>query len=580
MGIFYSEGSSDMSSQQSLKQFFASKFFEIPKYQRSYAWEKQNVRELFEDIREALETKANHYIGTIVLAKTMDDNIYNVVDGQQRLTTIVMFISAIIQKLTDKGDREFFSRYYLKQKNCFKLKPLARDENFFFQIIEGDASSEPENKSQRYLLEAYNEMENIVNNEIIDKEDFLNAIENLSILEFIEKNESDAIRIFQTVNDRGKELSKMDKMKSLLFYFSNKYLNKKFDSEINEKFGEIFELYDDIKLIGEEQKINIINSKQFSEDDLLRHHHICFSEESYDPSSQQVLDNVKNSLLTHRKSGNLIDLDSYISSYLESLVEYVRSFRRIMDRVSSDENYYKLFSILGLTAVYYPVITQLEKGDYLTKVLPTKNISTLKMIEIIDVRVLKIRAYAGKKHIANFAYKLNHESWGLKKIEEHFIWFNSHEISDDRFKDYLTNYDYYKQTGLLRTLFIDYCERLSKRTYSIIELRKIIKGDPTIEHILSQTPKFKPRTIGFRNEEDFEEHKNLIGNLTLLEKKINSSIKNYDLPEKTNGYSSSKFKMTSILATSIATRKTFKKDDLLERSATLVEDLSKRWWAK
>jgi uncharacterized protein with ParB-like and HNH nuclease domain len=93
MGIFYSEGSSDMSSQQSLKQFFASKFFEIPKYQRSYAWEKQNVRELFEDIREALETKANHYIGTIVLAKTMDDNIYNVVDGQQRLTTIVMFIS-------------------------------------------------------------------------------------------------------------------------------------------------------------------------------------------------------------------------------------------------------------------------------------------------------------------------------------------------------------------------------------------------------------------------------------------------------------------------------------------------------
>jgi hypothetical protein len=399
-------------------------------------------------------------------------------------------------------------------------------------------------------------------------------------LEFIEKNESDAIRIFQTVNDRGKELSKMDKMKSLLFYFSNKYLNKKFDSEINEKFGEIFELYDDIKLIGEEQKINIINSKQFSEDDLLRHHHICFSEESYDPSSQQVLDNVKNSLLTHRKSGNLIDLDSYISSYLESLVEYVRSFRRIMDRVSSDENYYKLFSILGLTAVYYPVITQLEKGDYLTKVLPTKNISTLKMIEIIDVRVLKIRAYAGKKHIANFAYKLNHESWGLKKIEEHFIWFNSHEISDDRFKDYLTNYDYYKQTGLLRTLFIDYCERLSKRTYSIIELRKIIKGDPTIEHILSQTPKFKPRTIGFRNEEDFEEHKNLIGNLTLLEKKINSSIKNYDLPEKTNGYSSSKFKMTSILATSIATRKTFKKDDLLERSATLVEDLSKRWWAK
>ncbi|MBL1266015.1 hypothetical protein, partial [Candidatus Methylomicrobium oryzae] len=93
----------------------------------------------------------------------------------------------------------------------------------------------------------------------------------------------------------------MDKMKSLLFYFSNKYLRGKYDDIINSGFGEIFELYDEIKLIDEEQKINVISSKQFSEDDLLRHHHICFSQESYDPTSQQVLDNVKSNLSTLRK---------------------------------------------------------------------------------------------------------------------------------------------------------------------------------------------------------------------------------------------------------------------------------------
>ena len=64
------------------------------------------MRELFEDIQEAIDTKANHYIGTVVLAKTNHDEIFNIVDGQQRMTTIVLFISVIIRKLEDKEDKD------------------------------------------------------------------------------------------------------------------------------------------------------------------------------------------------------------------------------------------------------------------------------------------------------------------------------------------------------------------------------------------------------------------------------------------------------------------------------------------
>lgn len=568
-----------MSNQQSLKQFFATKVFEIPKYQRSYAWEKQNVRELFEDIQEALNTSANHYIGTVVLAKTKDEEIFHIVDGQQRVTTIVMFISAIISKLDDKEDQDFYRRYYIKQKGQFRLTPLERDKDFFFELLNNTLTLEPKSKSQRFMLDVYSEMENIVDHHIKDHMQFLKAIEALSILEFIEKKESDAIRIFQTVNDRGRDLSRLDKMKSLIFYFSNKYLSEKYDDDINNKFGEIFELYDCIKMIGEDQKINIISSKQFNEDDLLRHHHICFSEESYDPTGQQVLDNVKSNLYGFRKNNDVTALEQYISSYLNSLLEYVRAFNRIVGRTVDNEEYYKIFSVLGLSVVYYPAITQLEKNMFLEQMLPTKGISVLKMVEIIDVRVLKIREYAGKKHIADFAYGLNNDLWTIKEVEDHLSWFNAHEISDDRFKDYLANYDYYKQTGLLRTLFIDYCERIREKNYSIKELRKIMEADPTIEHILSQNPKFKPRSYGFKNEEDFEEYKNLLGNLTILEKKINSSIKNDDLVEKLTGYSLSKFKMTSVFATSLSTTKTFKKSDLQIRGQRLVEDFSKRWRA-
>lgn len=491
-----------------------------------------------------------------------------------------MFIRAILDKLPDPGDREFIRRSYVNHKEQFKLSPLERDRLFYRQILNGDLSAEPQSKSQRYMLEAYEEMLSIVKNHIPDPSVFLHGIENLSILEFIEDKESDAIRIFQTVNDRGRELSRMDKMKSLLFYFSNKYLSGKYDEEINDKFGEIFELYDDVKQIGEEQKINIINSRQFSEDDLLRQHHICFSNESYDPSAQQVLNSVKGSLEAHRKQENLAALDSYISSYLESLLGYVRAFREVVGKTRNDIDYYKLFSVLGLYAVYYPAITQLQKNGFLDQMLPTRQISVLKMIEIIDVRVLKVRQYAGKKHIAEFAYSLNHDKWTLKEIEEHLLWFNSHEISNDRFKEYLANYDYYKQTSLLRALFIDYCERLRGKPYALGDLVKIMSAEPTIEHILSQTPKFRPRAYGFKSDEEFEEYCNLLGNLTLLEKRLNSSIKNDDLPEKWTGYSASKFRMTQELATTLATSRQFSKVDLVARGQALVEDFVQRWWGE
>ncbi|MCI5178907.1 MAG: DUF262 domain-containing protein [Candidatus Electrothrix sp. AW3_4] len=568
-----------MSNQQSLNQFFTRKILHIPKYQRSYAWGKQNVRELYEDIQEAYETNSTHYIGTIVLARTDSKDVYHIVDGQQRITTIIMFINAIIETLEDAQDKDYYTRFYIKSKKQYKLKPLERDIEFFNRILEGDKTEEPHSKSQRYLLDAYIEIENIINQLIEKPIEFLRVIEDLYVLEFIEDNESDAIRIFQTVNDRGKELSRMDKMKSLLFYFSNKYLSQKYDEKINNTFGEIFELYDDIKLIGENQSINIISSKQFNEDDLLRQHHICFSEESYDPTVQQVMDSVKIALLDLRKSGNTARLDEYIITFIGSLLEYVRAFKNVISKTTANERYYKIFSILGLSAVYYPVITQLKKCGFLETELPSKKISVLEMIEIIDVRVFKIRDYAGKKHVAAFAYSLANKNWTLDEIEEHLIWFNSFEISNERFKDYLTNYDYYKQTGLLRLLFIDYCERLSKKEYSLNELQEIMRNNPTIEHILSQTPKFKPHSFGFKNNEEFEEFKNLIGNLILLEKKINSSIKNIDLSEKVKGYSKSKFKITEQFATWLSQTKSFKKKDLKKRSTSLVEDFSKRWWA-
>ena len=52
---------------------FNDRFFEIPRYQRGYAWEKQHIRDLFDDIKEAIESNSVHYIGTVVLSKCKND---------------------------------------------------------------------------------------------------------------------------------------------------------------------------------------------------------------------------------------------------------------------------------------------------------------------------------------------------------------------------------------------------------------------------------------------------------------------------------------------------------------------------
>ena len=310
-----------------IKDFFNGRFFDIPKYQRGYAWEKQNIRELFDDINESIESNSNHYIGTIVLSKSEDDDEkFYVVDGQQRITTVTLIMNILIKQL-GKEDSSYYYRFYIKEDK-YRLAPLNRDRNYFIDLLES-AAGDPQNKSQRFLKEAVEEIEFKVN-QIEDKLKFLKSVEKLEVMEFIENSEGDAIRIFQTVNDRGKPLSNMEKAKSLLVYFSNRYLSKKLDNTINDYFSDIFEIYDDIKHNAEELNITLIRNKDFNEDNLMRYHFVTYSSEDYDPTASYVLQFLKNNLTKLRnnaKGNDYSEMYAFINQYIESLKHALRRCR-------------------------------------------------------------------------------------------------------------------------------------------------------------------------------------------------------------------------------------------------------------
>jgi hypothetical protein len=475
----------------------------------------------------------------------------------------------------DDNNKSFYHRFYIKEDENYRLLPLNRDKEYFVNLLENNIF-EPENKSQRALKNAMEEL-NFKIESVANKLAFLKSVEKLQIMEFIENTEGDAIRIFQTVNDRGKLLSNMEKAKSLLIYFSNRYLRGKIDQKTSDDFSEIFEIFDDIKQLGEMLNITIIKNKVFSEDTVMSYHYISFSAENYAPTPEFVLGRLKNKLSENRY--NEVVLEEFITNYVNSLKQFFLAAKNILNKVKTKENYYKLFSILQISATLYPLIIKLETMNKLdTSVNISKNggFTFVELIELIDVRVYKTRGTDPRAQIARFTYELNNMT--DEKIADWLLWFNNEWMSKEQFQVSLHSNIFGSRA--LNFIFLNYCEHISGKIYTIDELKAINSVNANIEHILAQTPNFAPVALGFTDEEDYINYEHRLGNLTLLEKSLNSSVQNKTAIEKVDYYDKSCLSITKQLGSKINGLKGFTKKDLNERTKILAEYVSKRWWCE
>jgi len=555
-----------------IRDLFNGRFFEIPKYQRGYAWEVTHVRELFDDIFEAIESNSNHYLGTVVLSKKQDErDCYYIVDGQQRITTLLLIINSILNRLPAK-DRDYYYRFYIFEQNKYRLNPLGKDRDFFISLLERSPKS-PTTRSQRLLQKAYDEIESILNNiENISLNGLLNTIEQLEIMQFIEESEGDAIRIFQTVNDRGKPLSNMEKAKSLLIYFSNRYLGKKYDKQINDRFGEIFELFDEIKQLADEIDITLIKNIEFIEDNIMRYHFVAFSNENYDASAEYVLKFLKRKLNEFRKTNKIKELEQFIINYTKSLNQFFKSLNQILWKAKTNPIYYETFAILGLSATLYPITIILEAKHLLDKKMTNQkwnNYTFFEMIRNIDIRVYKTRGTDPRADILRYTYEIsNNSSITAQDITDWLIWFNKRWMPAQEFSAKL-NTEIYGNASL-PYWFIKYCESLDGKNYDILKLKSLKEKIPTIEHILSQHPNFSVTAYGFHDEDDYVQHEHRLGNLTILEKNLNSSVRDKTPTEKTPIYDRSVFKMSNEVSSQISRIGSFNKTDIDNRTNVLA----------
>ena len=232
----------------SLQDLFHDRIFRVPSYQRGYAWEKQQVGEFLDDLA-LLDSSRRHYTGTIVLyqptnAKKVEDNEgthyveADVVDGQQRLTTIVLLLNEISQALTEYPGSSSLAQGIRKKyvgvtdidgQPLHKLS-LNEDTDLFFKsnvlpetpkglsgpsVASGQRLTDAKKQISDYLNEAEGDHANrerwlrLLHSKVTNRLQF-------SLYEVEEEAEVGVI--FEVMNDRGKQLTDLEKVKNYLLY--------------------------------------------------------------------------------------------------------------------------------------------------------------------------------------------------------------------------------------------------------------------------------------------------------------------------------------------------------------------------
>lgn len=221
--------------------FSVNKRYLVPRFQREYSWGKEEIDELWDDVIQQITVKGKkakneeYFIGCIVLVGEDSKRDYLIVDGQQRLTTLTIFLRAIVERLKDLGDHSAASALY---KNV--IEGMDDDGNKYFKLHNESPKPYFQNELQSFTPVGLNKV-------TTDEEEllslayggFLKRLKGLSInglgeldsvkalrtqilnfLKFIlvtAKNEDDAYTIFETLNARGLSLTSVDLIKNWIF---------------------------------------------------------------------------------------------------------------------------------------------------------------------------------------------------------------------------------------------------------------------------------------------------------------------------------------------------------------------------
>ncbi len=555
----------------SLSKLFSSDYeFHIPPYQRPYAWTDKQVEQLFDDLHEFyLTTPKNsngcvsepYFLGSIILIKRKDGNIYDVVDGQQRLTTLTILIASLISVFSsDDNKKEYIE--YLKQpeKRSQSLAEKVRlflrqqEQDFFGKYIQSvqieqlnNVNVNNETEATRLIKENALQLTHKIKNAFHteqEREDFGRFLMSYCYLVVVSTtNEDSAFRIFSVMNDRGLDLLPTDVLKSEIIgkivAAKRENYTKQWEQEeenlgrdnFAEMFSHIRVIYTGlkpVKTLREEFRENVISQFRTSEDLIdkailpySKAFDVIINRNYIDENDNENTKSINNSLTWL----NRIDVFDWKPAALAFHIKH-----------ENDSEY---------LAWFYQKLERLTAVLFITSATQQERIKRFK--EVID------EINQGKDSIEN---KLSYIDLTDKEKQKALL-----VLSNDLY-DNLTGLRYKYIIMRLDSFVADLAAQYDEKVISI-------------EHVLPQNE--NAPDWQYWSKEDHYLWLNKLANLVLLTRRKNSEAQDYSFEKKKNKYFQNKSTSTYALTTQVIAEKEWTPEVVKKRQENLLNVFKDKW---
>ena len=468
--------------------------FTIPVYQRPYSWNKEQCKKFVADIETVIiKEESNHFLGTIIyisndiISTATETKEYMIIDGQQRITTAILFVKAIYDLMIDGKDKELIFENTLvidRFDKELKLKPIGKNFIALRYLIENNDIEISKSKSK--IVDNYNEIKNILrssNNLTIQQ--FLEGFKKLSIVEIqLERKKDNPQIIFESINATGLDLTESDLIRNFILmdkelkeqeYLYKTYWSKIEDNVLNINISHFIKDYLTVKLNRIPKEKDVF--KEFK-----------FFAKKIDLALEELLK----------------DLLDY-SNYYKLIIFKDESNLKIEKKVLKNIRY------LGYTVVY-PVILELYNEYYKKLFSQIDFINILKTLESFLVRRFIAdrkssetnRFFAtllrNTKNISSFKYESYNRFMGYLLIP--------YFPDDTEIKENLLSKDIYTRKTKFVKYFLGKLENQGNEETFLDNLQ--------IEHLMPQklTPRWR-QELGVNYKLIHSQYLHTIGNLTL-----------------------------------------------------------------
>lgn len=546
-----------------INEAFNQCFYVIPDYQREYVWTDKEVQQLLDDINDEIDGSTQEYfIGTILVSPGETTNHNEVIDGQQRLTTLFLLLCAL--KNLFKGEPQYqmisglISSSYVNSDgdviSTLKLDPRYESASeLMAKIVEINsdpvttrnaiqASGIPSFGSLENLLNSYDTVYRYLKDNYPDKgslKKYWGYLANKVIFIQISTDVSSALKIFETINERGIGLNPMDLLKNLLF--------------TQVKKEEFTKLKDRWKKITSPLEKNKEKPLRFLRYYLMANYRIENKRSDYVVREDEIYD-----WFINKTNAAICDYQNKPFDFVQHVVKNVDRYIDYSSGRGNDNQpnlqmnnlrklcggAFSLHFILLLAASNFPkqlfdhFIVQLESFlfYYIFTKTPTKELERNFSMWADELR-----------HISSETDSKKQVELYNQFLKDRFV--KSLASKENELADYLKRYSL-NTMQQYRTRYL-----LAKLTQHVDMAYKGIKTPGAldeytvldIEHILPNNPTNNLRSdfISKNPGVDYDEYKNRLGNLTLLEKPINIVVGNVFFQKKCDEYKKSKYYLTS-----------------------------------